>query len=77
MLALRAHVEVGFELCLPDSLSATEALDPQTLGAHSFGSRIRGFLGARAGLVIATFTLEPGHWVTFSNSKADSFHSSK
>jgi hypothetical protein len=34
MLALRANVQVGFEIGLEDGLAAAQALDPQALGAH-------------------------------------------
>ena len=41
MLALRAHIQVRFQIRPADRLPAARALDPQTLGANALLARIR------------------------------------
>src|ERR1017187_4310676 len=66
MLAFGADVEVGVQVGLEDDLAAAQALHPKALGAYRFACSIRAALGPGARLVVAIFTLEPGHSNSFS-----------
>ena len=63
MLALGAHLQVGFEFGFVESLAAAGAFDPQALGAHAFCARIA-VLASRAvprSGIVAVLTLKPRH----------------
>ena len=60
VLALRADVQIGFEVGLVDRLPAAETLDPETLGADSPLAVARVWTD-RYRFVFAVLAFEPGH----------------
>jgi hypothetical protein len=61
MLALRAYIQIGFDVGLPDGLPAAHALGPKTLRADLSFTVIRCAIAAGPGFVFAIISLEPGH----------------